>query len=106
MMGFYIVLITINCETWELYSELLSGRQYKQGQQPTVWSASITTTTTITSFILAAAAATTAATAAATTVTTAAATTTTEWFNVLGAGSWQGTTGQSASKYRRHWQQQ
>jgi hypothetical protein len=107
MSGFCFVLITINCETWKLYYELLSGRQYKQGQQPTVWSASITTTTTTTSFILTTTAATTAAAAAATTTVTATtATTATEWFNFLGTGSWQGSTGQSANKYRGLWQQQ
>ena len=101
-MGFCVVLITFKCGTWKLYCELISGRQYKQEQQPAVRSAAITTASTITSFILTAAAAATAA-AATTAVTAAAATAATKWFNLLGTGSWQGTTGQSASECREFW---
>jgi hypothetical protein len=94
------VPIAIDCVSQKIYRDLLCGRQYKQGQQPPVRSASISTASAVTGFILAAAAAATA------TAATAAVTAATEWLSFLGTGSWQGTPSQSASEYRELWQQQ
>lgn len=89
------VPIAIDCVSQKIYRDLLCGRQYKQGQQPPVRSASISTASAVTGFIL-----------AATTAATAAVTAATEWLSFLGTGSWQGTPSQSASEYRELWQQQ